>query len=191
MAGLYPLWTKAILCRPKDNIVTEGLLRAQREVMVTTLERCVSMHPKYLHKWNQCHNSFQPQPVSMHMLIANEYQRMWLNDRREFHRKKKTDKHPFIENDFEWWLKLHKTNKCFCPIWYILDAAHCASHESYMHIGPEKVATAFSVCLRKALALSLSGWVYTGFFYRRHAPNACKLWPLKLWFIHRQIHARF
>lgn len=63
-----------------------------------------------------CHNFFQPQPVSMHMLIANEYQRMWLKDRKEFHRKSKQDKHKFIENDFEWWLKLHKTNKCFCVI---------------------------------------------------------------------------
>lgn len=101
----------------------------------------------------------------MSMLIANEYQRMWLKDRKEFHRKKKQNKHKFIENDFEWWLKLHKTNKCFCVIWYIRcgplyqqQLPHCGSHES-----PEKVKIAFSVCLRKALALSLSIWVYTVF----------------------------
>lgn len=34
-------WTKALLQRPKDNLITEGLLRAQRNVMVTTIEKDV------------------------------------------------------------------------------------------------------------------------------------------------------
>ncbi|KAH8404875.1 hypothetical protein KR222_007837 [Zaprionus bogoriensis] len=91
-------WSRAILCRPKDNLVTEGLLRAQRYVMVSSVEKTDS-------------------PPSISLMLAGEYARTWQEDREEF--QKKTDnkrKKKFIKNDFEWWLKLRKTNKCFCSI---------------------------------------------------------------------------
>lgn len=40
-AEKYREWSRTLLCKPKDNLVTEGLLRAQRVVMVTTLEKDV------------------------------------------------------------------------------------------------------------------------------------------------------
>ncbi|KAH8392234.1 hypothetical protein KR215_003686 [Drosophila sulfurigaster] len=91
-------WSRAIICRPKDNLTTEAGLRAQKYTMVPTIE-----------KEESC--------PSMAMIIGNEYARMWLKDRDEF--QAKTDlnrKKKVIKNDFDWWLKLRKTTKCFCPI---------------------------------------------------------------------------
>ncbi|XP_034473199.1 uncharacterized protein LOC117780681 [Drosophila innubila] len=91
-------WSRAIICKPKDSLTTEAGLRAQRNVMVPTIEK-------------EC------TPNSMSMIIGGEYARMWLRDRDEFQAKNiNNSKAKVIKNDFEWWLKLRKTNKCFCSI---------------------------------------------------------------------------
>ncbi|XP_023163154.1 uncharacterized protein LOC111594191 [Drosophila hydei] len=90
-------WTRAIMCRPRDNLTTEAGLRAQHHVMVSRLDQeCL--------------------PDSMSMLIGMEYARIWLKDRDLFQKKRNDSKAKFIHNDFDWWLKLRKTNKCFCTI---------------------------------------------------------------------------
>ncbi|EDW11663.1 uncharacterized protein LOC6576225 [Drosophila mojavensis] len=90
-------WSRSLICRPKDNLTTEAGLRAQHHVMVSSLEReCV--------------------PGTMAMLIGMEYARIWLKDREAFQKKRDDSKVKFIKNDFDWWLKLRKTNRCFCSI---------------------------------------------------------------------------
>ncbi|EDW64405.1 uncharacterized protein [Drosophila virilis] len=89
-------WERSLICRPIDNLTTEAGLRAQRCAMVATRER-------------------EDIPTTMAMLIGWEYARIWLQDRDNYQKKKQTAKKKFIQNDFEWWLKLRKTNKCFCP----------------------------------------------------------------------------
>lgn len=37
----YKEWSKSFICRPKDNLITEGLQRARRSVMVSSLEKDV------------------------------------------------------------------------------------------------------------------------------------------------------
>ncbi|XP_030377265.1 uncharacterized protein LOC115626142 isoform X2 [Scaptodrosophila lebanonensis] len=56
-------------------------------------------------------------PECMNMIIGWEYARMWLRERDEFRKlRDRAAKPQFIENDYEWWLKLRKTNKRFCCI---------------------------------------------------------------------------
>lgn len=52
----------------------------------------------------------------MSLMIAGEYARMWLKDRAEFHEKTFPKKKKIIHNDYDWWLKMRKTDKCFCAI---------------------------------------------------------------------------
>lgn len=52
----------------------------------------------------------------MHLLLGNEYGRIWLKDRDEFRAKTFGIKTKIIHNDYDWWVKLRKTDKCFCVI---------------------------------------------------------------------------
>ncbi|KAH8413397.1 hypothetical protein KR009_010580 [Drosophila setifemur] len=89
-------WSKANLCRPKNNITTEAGRRAAS----------FPVRPE-----NEC------DPVSMALLIGQEYGRIWLRERDEFVvQREKAVKAKFIKNDFEWWLKLRKTSKKFCKV---------------------------------------------------------------------------
>lgn len=173
--GKGPEWTRAILCRPRDHLLTEGLLRAQANVLVTTLEKSVRIIYKFIKNIyiNIIYILFlQPQPVSMSLLMAGEYQRMWLKDRNDFHKQLHKSKKLAIENDFEWWLKLRKTNKCFCVIWennrmvpQCLTKAVRAT--CCVHLLTGKVKLHF-LCLRKALARSSALFLsefYTGFLF--------------------------
>ncbi|EDV94181.1 GH25193 [Drosophila grimshawi] len=96
--GKVKEWSRSLICRPKDNLTTEAGLRAQRHAMVPSIE-CESF------------------PNSMSMLIGMEYGRTWLRDRDEFQKKHDSKAQvKFIKNDFEWWLKLRKTNRCTCSL---------------------------------------------------------------------------
>lgn len=53
----------------------------------------------------------------MSLLLGGEYARMWLKDRDEFREKTYEKPKKVIYNDIEWWLKMHKTDRCFCAIW--------------------------------------------------------------------------
>lgn len=52
----------------------------------------------------------------MSLLLGGEYARMWLKDRDEFREKTYEKPKKIIYNDIEWWLKMHKTDRCFCAI---------------------------------------------------------------------------
>ncbi|XP_017850054.2 uncharacterized protein LOC108604995 [Drosophila busckii] len=87
-------WSRSQICLPKDNLKTEGLLRAQRHVMVSTIETC-------------------DVPSGMSWLLGMEYGRIWLRDRNEFLQKLADSvKSKVIMHDYEWWLKQRNTNKC-------------------------------------------------------------------------------
>ncbi|ALC40019.1 CG31816 [Drosophila busckii] len=91
-------WSRSQICLPKDNLKTEGLLRAQRHVMVSTIETCCA-------------------PINMSMLIGMEYARMWQRNRDKYTVKRQAAMGGRdFKNDYAWWLKLHKTNRCFCSV---------------------------------------------------------------------------
>ncbi|EDW29324.1 GL19643 [Drosophila persimilis] len=89
-------WSRAKPCLPKNNLHTEAGIRS------------IKLVPK---PEQECG------PVSMSMILGWEYARIWLRERDEnvkLH--KKAAKPKTVKNDFEWWLKLRKTNKRFCKI---------------------------------------------------------------------------
>ncbi|XP_017056410.1 uncharacterized protein LOC108098186 [Drosophila ficusphila] len=86
-------WSRAVLFKPKDNLTTEA---GKRERFVPSCE-------------------LEGSPVSMPLLIGWEYARIWLKERDKFiKQRERAVKAKFIKNDFEWWLKLRKTQKKFC-----------------------------------------------------------------------------
>ncbi|KAI8041942.1 uncharacterized protein LOC128261822 [Drosophila gunungcola] len=88
-------WSRARLCKPKDNLTTEA---GNRERFVPSCE-------------------LECTPISMARLIGWEYARIWLRDRDKFiQQRERAVKAKFIKNDFEWWLKLRKTPKKFCKV---------------------------------------------------------------------------
>ncbi|XP_064535445.1 uncharacterized protein LOC135426319 [Drosophila montana] len=95
VSSIHKEWSRSIICRPKDNLTTEAGLRAQQSTMAPSTES----------------GSI---PTSMGMLLGGEYARIWLQDRDRFQKKFFQSKPKIIPNDFEWWIKLRKTNKCFC-----------------------------------------------------------------------------
>ncbi|KAH8353647.1 uncharacterized protein [Drosophila takahashii] len=88
-------WSRARLCKPKDNLTTEA---GKRERFVPSCE-------------------LEYTPVSMACLMGWEYARIWLRDRDKFvQQRERAVKAKYIKNDFEWWLKLRKTSKKFCKV---------------------------------------------------------------------------
>ncbi|XP_017134094.1 uncharacterized protein LOC108150446 isoform X1 [Drosophila elegans] len=99
-------WSRARLCKPKDNLTTEA---GKRERFVPSCELEVIIKEScWLVKCT---------PISMARLIGWEYARIWLRDRDKFiQQRERAVKAKYIKNDFEWWLKLRKTPKKFCKV---------------------------------------------------------------------------
>ncbi|XP_022227881.1 uncharacterized protein LOC111077783 [Drosophila obscura] len=89
-------WSRAKPHLPRDNLKTEAGIRATKFPAIIDPE---------------CG------PVSMAMIISWEYARIWLRERdANVAQHEQAAKPKTVNNDFEWWLKLHKTNKRFCKI---------------------------------------------------------------------------